>query len=62
MPAYMVIASAPPLRTIAALSDLESTAMPVIPGSLLVWLLPVRLFWRGRLIARFLGLRHNQGP
>jgi cation-transporting ATPase E len=56
MLAYVVIASTPPLRTIAALSDLEPTDMPVILGSLLMWLLLVRLFWRGRLIERFLGL------
>ncbi|HWE61213.1 MAG TPA: HAD-IC family P-type ATPase [Chloroflexota bacterium] len=56
MLAYVVIAGIPSLQSIAALSDLETTDLPLILGALLVWLLLVRTFWRERLIERFLGL------
>jgi cation-transporting ATPase E len=56
MLAFLVISVTPSLRTLAALSPLEPRYLPLIVAALGAWLLLVRLFWRHRLIERFLGV------
>jgi cation-transporting ATPase E len=51
-----LITSATPLRKLAGLSPLEEHDLPLIAVALLVWLVLLRLFWRERLIERFLGV------
>jgi hypothetical protein len=46
----------PPLCTLAALSPIELHDLPLIVIALALWLMLVRLFWRLRLIERFLGV------
>jgi cation-transporting ATPase E len=55
MLAFLVV-SVTPLRTLADLSPLEGHDLPLIAAALLVWLVLLRLVWRGRLIERFLGV------
>jgi cation-transporting P-type ATPase E len=56
MLAFLVISVTPSLRTLASLSPLEPRYLPLIVGALIGWLILVRLFWRWRLIERFLGV------
>jgi cation-transporting ATPase E len=55
MLAFLII-SATPLRKLADLSPLEGHDLPLIAAALVVWLVLMRLFWRGRLLERFLGV------
>jgi len=56
MVAYLVISAVPPLRTLFALSPLEPRYLPLVAVALVIWLLLVRSFWRGRFVERFLGV------
>ena len=57
MAAFVVINAVPQLRVLFALAPLGWIELGLIAVSLAVWLPLVRLLWRQRLIARFLGIR-----
>jgi hypothetical protein len=44
------------MRTLAALSLLEPRYLPLIIGALVVWLVLLRVVWRGQVAERFLGM------
>ena len=56
MAVFVVINALPQARELFALASLGWTELGLVAGALAIWLPLVRLFWRKRLIARFLGL------
>jgi cation-transporting ATPase E len=60
MLAFLVISALPALRTAFALQPLERPYALLTIVALAAWLSLVRLFWRRRLIERFLGVSEKQ--
>jgi cation-transporting ATPase E len=60
MLAFLVISALPALRTAFALQPLERPYALLTIVALGIWLFLVRLFWRRRLLERFLGVSEKQ--
>jgi cation-transporting ATPase E len=60
MLAFLVIAAVPALRVVFALQPLERPYALLTIVALAAWLSLVRLFWRRRLLERFLGVDEKQ--
>jgi cation-transporting ATPase E len=60
MLAFVVISALPALRAVFALQPLERPYALLTIVALGTWLFLVRLFWRRRLIERFLGVGEKQ--
>jgi cation-transporting ATPase E len=60
MLAFLVISALPALRTAFALQPLERPYALLTIVALAAWLFLVRLFWRRRLLERFLGVGEKQ--
>jgi cation-transporting ATPase E len=60
MLAFLVISALPALRTAFALQPLERPYALLTIVSVAAWLMLVRLFWRRRLLERFLGVGEKQ--
>jgi len=56
MVAFVAINVIPQARALFALAPLGWTEVGLIAGAVAIWLPLVRLLWRKRLIARFLGM------
>ena len=59
MAAFVVINVLPQARALFALAPLGWVEVGLVAGAVALWLPLVRLFWRRRLIARFLGLHRS---
>jgi len=59
MAAFVVINAVPQARALFALAPLGWTELGLVAAALAIWLPLVRLLWRKRLIARFLGLHRS---
>ena len=57
MAAFILMNILPQVRVLFALAPLGWAEIGFIAGAVAIWLPLVRLFWRRRLIARFLGLQ-----
>jgi cation-transporting P-type ATPase E len=56
MAVFVIIAFAPPLQQLFSLEPLEWQYVAIVAVAVPVWLLLVRLFWRHKLLDRFLGV------
>jgi cation-transporting ATPase E len=59
MAAFVVINAVPQVRALFALAPLGWIELSLVAGATAIWLPLVRMFWRKRLIARFLGLHRS---
>ncbi len=53
---FVLMSFAPPLQTLFSLEPLEWQYVAIVAVAVPVWLLLVRLFWRRRVLDRFLGV------